>query len=147
MGAPPAAAFSAPAPEPDAPGRRRRVGIAMLPTKVSPGERELLEKQEKRGTFLFFLIATTANAPLPPSTPFDSLRLLRPLSKTPKTKKKHKKKQAAKHLRPELIEAVGKAGYEIVPVVPGKLAEAGRLDALLHKIRTPGEFFFPLVFF
>jgi len=49
------------------------------------------------------------------------------------------KKQAAKHLRPELIEAVGKAGYEIVPVVPGKLAEAGRLDALLHKIRTPGK--------
>ena len=34
---------------------------------------------------------------------------------------------------------MGKAGYDIVPVVPGKLAEAGRLDALLHKIRTPGE--------
>ena len=35
--APSAATFSAPAPESDAPGIRRRVGIAMLPSKVSPG--------------------------------------------------------------------------------------------------------------
>ena len=81
--------------------------------------------------FFFLLPATTANALFffPTSTP----------SLTSKKNKKIKIKQAAKHLRPELIEAVGKAGYEIVPVVPGKLAEAGRLDALLHKIRTPGK--------
>ena len=78
------------------------------------------------------------------------LDLFCPLKKQKKPEKQTPT-QAAKHLRPELIEAVGKAGYDIVPVVPGKLAEAGRLDALLHKIRTPGKenkkrVFFPSFF-
>ena len=137
--APSAATFSAPAPESDAPGIRRRVGIAMLPSKVSPGS--VFQGEGDIGR----LVLDCSQTPNAFFFPFSTLLLKKkkktlsnPLSFPPKNSGT-KKKQAAKHLRPELIEAVGKAGYEIVPVVPGKLAEAGRLDALLHKIRTPGK--------
>ena len=47
--------------------------------------------------------------------------------------------QSAKHLRPGLLAAAARAGFDLVPVsAAAPLAEQGPFDALLHKIRTPG---------